>query len=604
MADNNKIKVDELNFDGIKANLKNFLSGQAQFKDYDFEGSNLSVLVDLLAYNTYYNSIYNNLSLNEMFLDSASKRDSVVSISKMLGYTPRSTLSAKAIITATVSLSTSDNPPKKFTLPRYTQFNSSVNDKTYYFCTNEERTAVRNASGTYVFDNLTLVEGKNVTEKYVVAPGVRFLISNQFADTTTVRVYVSETSSTGDPDVYNTADNLATADSNSKIFFLHEIENGMFELTFGDGVIGKKLANGNLVTVEYVVSSGSDANGCRAFRGDVGSLLSGAKIAITLVSPAQGGDEAENINSVKFNAPRAFFAQNRAVTTSDYASIIFQGFTNVQSVNIWSGDQNIPAVYGKVFICVRPKFGTLLSDEEKLKLKNILKAKSIVTVQSEIVDPVYLNIQVDTSVYYDPKETTASASAIADYVKTTIQNYNDSDLQQFDAVFKQSKLSRLIDVTEKSIKSNITTVKLKREITPKFNTNAQYLIRLGNPIYNENVPEKAVTTTGFYLYGNSAIHYLRDDGVGNMVMYYMDGNNEVVVNRYIGTVDYTNGVVIVNGLNIQAIDGTKFELVVTPESYDVIAIHDHLLTIPNESINVTTIADTTGSSYKFTSSRS
>lgn len=378
----------------------------------------------------------------------------------------------------------------------------------------------------------------------------------------------------------------------------------MFELTFGDGVIGKKLANGNLVTVEYVVSSGSDANGCRAFRGDVGSLLSGAKIAITLVSPAQGGDEAENINSVKFNAPRAFFAQNRAVTTSDYASIIFQGFTNVQSVNIWSGDQNIPAVYGKVFICVRPKFGTLLSDEEKLKLKNILKAKSIVTVQSEIVDPVYLNIQVDTSVYYDPKETTASASAIADYVKTTIQNYNDSDLQQFDAVFKQSKLSRLIDVTEKSIKSNITTVKLKREITPKFNTNAQYLIRLGNPIYNENVPEKAVTTTGFYLYGNSAIHYLRDDGVGNMVMYYMDGNNEVVVNRYIGTVDYANGVVIVNGLNIQAIDGTKFELVVTPESYDVIAIHDHLLTIPNESINVTTIADTTGSSYKFTSSRS
>ena len=604
MADNNKIKVDELNFEGIKANLKGFLSGQEQFKDYDFEGSNLSVLVDLLAYNTYYNSIYNNLSLNEMFLDSASKRDSVVSISKMLGYTPKSTTSARAIINATVSLTNADNPPTKFTIPKYTQFNSSVNEKTFYFCTTEERTAVRSSSGTYIFDNLTLVEGKNVVEKYVVAPGVRFIVSNQMVDTSTIKVYVSETSTTGDPDIYNLSTNITTADGNTKIFFLNEIENGQYEVSFGDGVIGKKLSNGNLVTIEYIVSSGSEANGCRAFRGDVATTLQSARISTTLVSQAQGGDEAESINSVKFNAPRAFFSQNRAVTTSDYASVIFQNFSNVQAVNVWSGDQNIPAVYGKVFVCVRPKSGTLLSDEEKLNVKNILKSKSIVTIQTEIVDPIYLDVQVECAVYYNPKDTVNSPSAIADIVKTTILNYNTSELQKFDAVFKQSRLSRLIDMSEKSIQSNVTTIKLHREITPKFNVNAQYVIRLGNPIYTEGVPEKVVTTTGFYLYGNSTVHYLRDDGVGNMVMYYMDGNAEVVANRYIGTVDYANGIVTITGLNIQAIEGNKFEMIVSPESYDVIAIHDHLLNIPSELINVTTITDTSGSAYKFTSSRS
>lgn len=604
MASNSNIKVDELNFSGIKKNLKAFLKGQEQFKDYDFEGSNLSVLVDMLAYNTYYNAIYNNLALNESFLDSASKRASVVSISKMLGYLPRSTRSARATVNVSVTFISASDARTQLVLPKYTTFISSINDTNYYFLNLEERVAIKNEVGSYVFENLELTEGRSITQKFVVAPGTRYILQNENIDTSTIKVFVNESTGTGDPVTFTQNENVVMADSTSPIYFIGEIENGQYELTFGDGIIGKKLNNGNLITVEYIVSSGADSNMCKAFTTDFSGFASGAKTLVTTVTSALGGDAVENISSVKFNAPRSFFTQNRAVTSTDFASLITNNFANASSVHVWGGEDNVPPVYGKVFICVRPKNATFLSEDEREKITSLLKQKSVITSTIEIIDPTYLNIAIDSVVYYNPKATSNSADAISGFVKTTVENYNQNELKQFGAVFKQSKLSRLIDMTEKSITSNVTTVKLKYEVTPKIGTNAQYVINLGNPIYTEGVPEKAVLSSGFYLKSDSTKYYLRDDGVSKMLLCYEDGSVEVVANANVGSVDYKTGIVTINNLNISYVEGTAFEFTIKPQSYDVVSLRNNVLNIPSTLVTVSTIVDATGAQYQFTSSRS
>lgn len=605
MAANSKIKVDELNFAGIKKNLKDFLKGQDQFKDYDFEGSNLAMIVDLLAYNTYYNAIYNNLAVNESFLDSASKRDSVVSISKMLGYLPKSTRSSRANLEITVSFPESSSSSRtQLVVPKYTVFTSTINDQQYYFVNLEERVAIKNAVGSFVFPNFEVVEGRVLSQKYVVAPSVKYMLKNENIDISTIKVFVSDSTGTGDPVVFSPSQNVVNADGTSNIYFINEAEGGFYELTFGDGIIGRKLNNGNLVTVEYVVSSGSESNECKIFSADFSGFASGARTSIVTTNAATGGDGTESLSSVKFNAPRAFFSQNRAVTTTDYSNVIFSNFSNVASIHVWGGEDNAPPVYGKVFISVRPKNTTFLSEEERNQIRTLLRQKSMITSSIEIVDPFYLNIDVDSTIYYNPRETNYSADALADFVKQTILNYGQNELRQFDAVFKHSRLSRLIDMTEKSISSNITRVKIRCELAPKIGVNAQYIIRLGNPIYSEGVPEKVVTSSGFYLRNNTNRHFLRDDGLGKMIMYYEEGGAEVIVNKDIGSVDYKNGIMTVNNLNISSIEGNAFEFTFKPQSYDVVAIRNNILSIPTTLINVSAVVDAAGTRYQFTSSRS
>lgn len=611
MADNNKIRVDELEFEGIKTNLKAFLRGQKQFKDYDFDGSNLSILVDVLAYNTYYNSIYNNLALNEVFIDSASKRNSVVSIAKQLGYTPRSTRSAKAYVTLTIIYPNTEEVDDQLVLPKHTPFTSVINETTYYFINLDERIATKNASGQFVFDNLEITEGRPSTEKYIVEPGVKMRINNQFCDTSTLRVYVNDSAMTGDPVIFSQADGVTGVGPTSNIYFLKEVDDGLYDVTFGDGSVGVKPKNGNLVTLDYVISSGDDANNCKTFKPDLGVIGQGATVRIVTVSSAVGGAEAESIESIRFNAPRSNVTQNRAVTEGDYQSVIFSNFDNAKSISIWGGEENNPKVYGKVFICVRPKTSLYLTDDEKLYLKNsILKPKSVITSYPEIVDPEYLNIQVDTTFYYNPASTARSIASVIDIVKSTISGYAASDLQKFNGTFRQSKIARLIDGCEKSILSNITTILLRKEVEPKYNVSAQYYIDLGNPIYSEGVAEDCVTTTGFYIAdGNSTVYYLRDDGLGNIILYYKDGFQEVVVNKTIGTVDYAKGIISVNGLQISALADTAFEFIIKPESYDAVGIRNQILEIPTSMITVKALVDTVATgrgttSYVHTSSRS
>ena len=615
MADtNNKIKVDELNFDGIRNNLKNFLRGQTAFKDYDFDGSNLSIMVDLLAYNTYYNNIYNNLAVNEMFLDSASKRSSVVSIAKMLGYTPKSARASKANVTITVEFPLeTDNPANDlFILPKYTQFTSSTSNTVYYFMNIEELTVNKNDLGEYEFANIDLYEGRATTQKFIADPTTRYVISNTNVDTTTLKVYVSPSSGTGDPVAYQLADSIVGVDNTSNVYFIKEIENEQFEITFGNGVIGKKLQSGNLVTIEYVVTSGSEPNGCKTFKGNLTSIAPGSVTTVVTNSSATNGSEVEDVASIKFNAPRAYFTQDRAVTEDDFRNIIYANFANAQSVNIWGGEENDPPVYGKVYLCIKPKNALYLTEDEKSVLKNeVLKPKSIVTMTPEIVDPSYLNIQINTVIYYNPKMTNLSASTLIGQVKDTIVNYKNSDLQKFDGVFRQSKLSRLIDASNSAIQSNITTITLRREVTPKYNLNAQYIVNIGNPIYYSGVPEESFVSTGFNIPNSDAVYYLRDDGTSKVVMYYVSGVQEVVVNNNIGIIDYSKGIITINGLNIVGVQNDILEFIVKPQSYDVVALRNQILDIPTSMITVSALVDPIssgnprgGSAYVFTSSRS
>lgn len=610
MADNNKILVDSLEFNDIKSNLKNFLRGQRQFKDYDFEGSNLSVLIDILAYNTYYNSIYNNLAVNEIFIDSASKRNSVVSIAKQLGYTPRSTRAARGRVRVNISNSTENNG-NEYVLPKFTRFTGVVNDTTYYFITRDERIALRDDNDIFVFDDVEIYEGVGVTEKFIVEPTSRFILNNDFCDTSTIRVYVNDNALTGDPVIYTHADNITAVSADSTVYFLKEVDNGRFEIMFGDGSIGKKPSIGSLITIEYIISSGGAANNCRVFNITSFSSNNETRINVTTIAQSSGGADAESINSIRFNALRANVTQNRAVSESDFENIIITNFDNALSVSIWGGEDNIPKVYGRVFICVRPKRAQFLTADEKIYLVNdIIRPKSVITVYPEIVDPEYLNVEINTTFYYNPSATTRSVSAIVGMVKKTILGYNASDLQRFNGTLRHSKLSRLIDTTEKSITHSVTTVKLRKSVEPQFESSAQYNINLGNPIYSSGAAEESFTSTGFYRVGSGTlIFYLRDDGVGNIVLYYKDGFQEVVVDNAVGTVDYVRGIVKVNGLNMSAIDGTDFEFIFKPQSYDVVGIRNQIVEIPASLITVNALVDPVSSgkntlTYVHTSSRS
>lgn len=622
-----RIRVSELDFDEIKTNLKDFLRGQDQFSDYDFEGAGLSILLDILAYNTHYNALYTNLAVNEMFLDSASKRASVVSIAKALGYTPQSAKAAKAKIRITVT--PTNNTPSTVTLPKNTSFTSKVDDVEYTFYNQEEITIVSSESLAtyglpYVFGEVVITQGTPLNFKYTVADGQKYIIPNQNADISTLKIQVQDSPSS---DIFNTyvpATSLVDLAYDSKVYYIKEIDGGLFEVVFGDNIISAGLTNGNVVHMDYFVTSADVANGARSFIYNGGTLISGSTVAITTVEAASGGTLPEGIDSIKYNAPRLYTAQNRAVTTDDYAALIKGNFSQIKSVSVWGGEDNDPPVYGKTFICAKPTNAIRLSQQEKSDiLTTLLDKRNVVSITPVIVDPEYINIALTCTVYYNDRMTNKTAAELATMVTNTILNYNDNELQRFDSVFRFSKLSRLIDTTERSIISNITTVLIRRKISPRYNVSAEYTLNLINPIYTEGVPEEAITSTGFYIKGSNNIHYLQDDGVGNIQLYYNApvttstggattiSSTKVITNTKLGTVDYAKGIIVIRNLNITELADVDFEITVKPQSNDIVSAYTQIAEIAPEHLTVTAIADQTingdlrgGKNYVFTSSRS
>lgn len=590
--DNKRIRVTDLDFDQIKGNLKNFLQGQSEFSDYDFEGSGMAVLLDLLAYNTHYNAMYANLAMNEAYLDSAAKRNNVVSLAKMLGYVPNSATCATAQVTVTVLNPV--NNPDTLTLPTNSQFVTQVNGVDYSFY-NRAAYTIAPINGEYIFRDVVLTEGTPLRYQYVVSTGTRFIIPNAGADLATLNVRVQDSGNTTGYVYFTRAENMLSVKADDPVYFIKEIDNELYEVYFGDGITGRQVVSGNVVTLDYFVSNKDAANKAKAFtfQGSVG----GGTVVVATTSMADGGSDIESISSIKLHAPKNYSAQNRAVTAEDYKVIIPQLYPNVESVSVWGGEENEPPQYGKVFISIKPKSGETLTTSTKEIIKNnILRNKNIVSITPEIIDPDYLYVTIGCSIYYNPMQTEKNPDTLKALALQTIANYDSSDLRQFGGLFRFSKLSRLIDATDNSITSNIMNIRISKVFNPSFNQKKKYTVRFDNPIYNEGVAEEAIKSSPFFIAGTTDPVYIDDDGVGNLRLFYYTGTStKVFLNKALGTVDYVKGIVVINDFIIESAAGNEIVINAVPDSHDVVSVRNQIVAIKQDVIKLDVVVDTVAS---------
>ena len=603
-----RIRVNALDFDEIKDNLKTFLSSQEKFQDYDFEGSSFNILLDVLAYNTHYHGIYTNLAVNEMFLDSASKRASVVSLAKMLGYTPNSAKCAKAYVNATITAPTYN--PDVITLPKDQPFLTSIDGVSYTFYNTSDVTTVA-AGGTYTFNNIELIEGTPLVYSYYIKQGTKYIIPNTNVDLSTLIVKIRETPDDDTFIVYTPAESMTQLDSNSRSYFVKELDDSLYEIYFGDGVVGYKPVDGNYLTLEYYVSSLEAPNGANTFS-YAGTALLGSGLTVLASTAALGGASPESIDSIKYNAPRLYAAQNRAVTTEDYKSLIYKNFPQAQSVVVWGGEDNDPPIYGKTFICIKPSHTNKLTDSQKDFVKNnIIAPKSIVSITPEFIDPEYFNVQIDVTAYYNAKISDKTPAQLETIIRDQIYAYDEANLQKFDGVLRYSQLVRLIDEADQSIVNNTTKILVRREFTPRYNLSSEYKLNMINPIFKSTVPAESVISTGFYIPNTSNVHYIDDDGQGNLRLFYFDAQqNKYIVNPKIGEVNYSKGTLIVRNLTITSMAHATFEFVLKPESYDVVTAYNQIVQVARDYLKVSVVNDMTaagsnqaGKNYIFTSIR-
>lgn len=604
--DNKRIRVTELDFDQIKDNFKNFLKGQNEFQDYDFEGSGVNVLLDILAYNTHYNAMYANLAMNEAFLDSASKRNNVVSHAKSLGYIPNSAKCAQAVVNITVL--NVPNSPDTLTLPAYSQFSTSIDKVNYTFYSRNAVTTTP-VSGVYTFSNVVITEGTPLRFQYIANDGVSFLIPNAGADLSTLTVRVQDSTSTSGYVVYTRGDDLTLVKPDDTVYFVKEIDNELYEVYFGDGVTGRPVVSGNVVTLDYFISNKEAANNAKAFSSN--ASVGGGTTVVTTVSMAQGGSSIETIDSIKYNAPRNYAAQNRAVTAEDYKVILPSIYPNIESVNVWGGEENEPPQYGKVFISIKPKSGeTLTTSTKEIIKKNILRSKNIVSITPEIVDADFLYVYITTSVYYNPLQTEKNPDTLKTLVNNVINTYDNDDLRRFGGMFRFSKLSRLIDATDASITSNITNVKMAKVFSPEFNTKAKYNISFNNPIYNSGSAEEAVKSSPFFITSTDQPVYIDDDGLGHLRLFYYTGTStKVFINKTLGTVNYKTGKLVINDFVILSAENNQITLFCVPDSNDIVSVRNQIVAINQNKTRLNVIVDTVasgqftgGTNYVFSSS--
>ena len=595
----NKLVVSDLDFDNIKSNLKTFLQDQPEFSDYNFEGSGFSVLLDVLAYNTHYLGFNANMLVNEVYLDSADIRKNIVSLAKMLGYTPSSVKAPAANISIVVNNATGSS----LTMDKGTTFTSTVDGTTYQFVTNQVST-ITPLDGVYRFTDIIIYEGTLVTYRYTVDSSdvdQKFIIPSVNADTSTLKVTVQNSSVDTTSSVYSLATGVRSLDNTSKVYFLQETDTGKFEIYFGDGVLGRKLSDGNIVILEYVVTNKEESNGASAFT--LSSTIDGfSNVSITTNSVAQGGSEAESKESIRFNAPLQYTAQDRAVTSTDYETLVRSLYPNALSISAWGGEEDETPVYGVVKISIKAASGSTLTNQTKTEIVNSLRQYNIASVRPVIIDPETISVILNSTVRYDSKLTTKTAATIKSDVISSLTNYNTNILQRFDGIFRYSKVTGLIDDADASIVSNITTVRVRKSFTPSFNTSTRYDIYFRNAFYNPHTGHNAamggiLSSSGFIIDGNTNEMFLDDDGSGNIRRYYFDGGVRVYANNTQGTVNYTTGQVTLNSLNITSVSNirgstsTVIEITVTPNSNDIVPVRNTIVEIDIANSTVTVEKD-------------
>ena len=599
----NKLTVSELDFDNIKTNLKTFLQGQSEFQDYDFEGSGFAVLIDMLAYNTHYLGFNANMLANEMYLDSADIRKNIVSLAKMLGYTPTSAKASNAVLS--VKVNNVPSTTTSLTMDKGTVFTTSVDGTSYQFVTNQSY-AVQPNAGVFQFDNVNIFEGTLVTFKYTVDSNdvdQKFIIPSNNADTSTLKVSLQTSASDTTTEVYSLANSYSGLTDVSKSYFLQESNDERYEVYFGDGILGKKPVDGNIVILEYVVTNKTEANGASSFTlsGDIGGF---SDVTITTTSNAGNGAEPQTKESIRFNAPLQYTAQDRAVTSKDYETIVKSVYANAQSVSAWGGEDDETPQYGVVKIAIKPISGSTLTNSTKESIKAQLKKFNVVSVRPEFVDPETTTILLTSNVKFNAEATTKTSDTIKSNVITTLTNYNTNTLNQFDGVFRYSKIIGLIDNTDTSIVSNITTIKIRKDFTPTLNVSSKYNVYFRNALYNPHSGHNSasggiLSSTGFKIDGDAnTIFFLDDDGQGNVRRYSLSGATRVYANNTQGTIDYSTGAVTINSLNVSVVENirgaasTVIELTVTPRSNDVVPVRDQILNIDTANSTITVEADT------------
>ena len=498
----NRLRVTELDFDTIKTNLKTFLKQQSEFQDYDFEGSGLNILLDILAYNTHYNAYYLNMVANEAFLDTALLRDSVVSHAKSFGYVPYSKRAPVATIKFVANSASSTS--STLTLPSgYSFLSNQIDGKAYNFVVTDEVTVTK-ANSQFTFENLNIYEGQLVTYVFNHTensnPKQIFTLPDTNIDTTTIKVAVSPSSSNTQTTTYTKVTDVLDVTANSAVYFLQEAREGDYQIYFGNDIVGKKLADGSVVSVTYLITNGDVANKANNFvaRSTVSDSLSESisNFIITPISGAAGGADRETVDEIKFGAPLQYATQNRLVTKNDYESYIKKNYPALDSLSVWGGEDEEPPIYGKVLVSLKPKQDYYLSETEKQRIiDEIIKPKSIISVSTEIRDPDYLYILLNNEIKYDARKTTLSETQLSSQIRTAILSYKNTYLNKFKAVFALSRIQDQIDnVDINSISGSETTIKLQKRVTPEINTTSNYTVRFGVPLKRGTLTDRLITT--------------------------------------------------------------------------------------------------------------
>jgi len=626
------VNFTNLDFDQIKTSIRDYLRSNSNFTDYDFEGSNLSTIIDVLAYNTYISSYNANMISNEVFIDSATLRENVVSLARNIGYVPRSRTAARANISFFVDTSGLTTNPITFTLKKgiVCTSSSSFGSESYTFAIPEDIT-VPIVNGIASFNNIDIYEGTFLISNFVVQIDEnlytqKFILENANIDTSTISVTVKDTQASTSSRTFNLSESLFEVTSTSKVFFIQEIEDQRYELIFGDGIFGEKLENLNYIEASYIATSGESGNGVSGFtfNGRIldnnNNLVSSGISLITTNTPSQLGKEIESIDSIKKYAPRIYSSYNRAVTAADYEALVPRIYPEAQSVSVFGGEELVPPQYGKVFITIKPVFGPFVPNTIKDNLKVQLRRYSVAGIVPEILDLKYLYIESDVTAYYN-----TNLAPTSDFVKTiifnNINNYaNSSELNQYGARFKYSKFQNIVDNSHESVTSNITKIQMRRDLRPKLNQLANYEICFGNSFHIKNIKGYNIKTSGFKILNNSDVLYFSDvpndnQLTGRIFLFKLLSETQpIVVNSNVGSINYEKGEIILNSINI--ISTTKnlqgepiIEVAAIPKSNDVIGLQDLYLQldINNSSLNmlsdkISSGSDLSGTTYITTSS--
>lgn len=598
------LNVTELDFDLIKGNIKNYLKSikdknglDDKYRDYDFDGSGLNILLDILAYNTHYNAMTAHLALNEAFLDSAQIRGNVVSHAKLLGYVPRSRSAPTAYLNITVNNPIGNPVPPTLTLDRGTKFVTVLDGEEYPYVTVDSAIASYDGfNNSFTFLNIPIKQGTFKTIRYRIDDYIdnqRFTIPDEDIDISTLRVRIKDNENSSNYAIYTRFTTLINVNSDTKVYFLQENSTSKYEIYFGDSIIGVKPTSNNIVEVEYVYTSAQASNGSRTFD-IIGEIGDNSDISLEVISPSSGGSDRESIESIRFNSPLTYITQNRAVTADDYKAIILREYGDIDAISVWGGEDNFPPDYGKVFISIKPTTSDVLTDIDKAFIvDNILKGKNVVSITPEMVDPEYTYISLEIFFKYNPNLTDRKISELKFLLSNTVSSYNDDELKRFDGVFRYSKFLGQLDSADPSILNSFTRVYMFKEITPSNTKKNYYDLGFAAPIYSTDSSESVMTSTPFLL--NGIVHYFADTPIPdssdrNIIIYKITNQKRSIVSANAGTIYTGSGRVVINGFTPDTTDTIR--LTFLPNSNDLAPKRNQLLEISMTNVNIVGDIDT------------